>query len=243
MVSVLLSGVTSGIGAHLLMRCVDAGYEVSVVVRKKGQADDIKKHFSSVTCLVCDLSDTSAVSRLAKKLEKLRFDFVIWNAGTAQVGKFHELPASSIDDTLSANLTAHMKLTRALLPRALPDKTKFCFTSSLAARAPGRRYAAYSVAKAGVSMFCSALRAEYPDLEVLCVEIGAVRTPFHGKAGMDVDNSGFVSHVLIADKYFDAMHEKSGIVTLHPRFYWIRKGALWFPELVIRAVRRRSRRL
>lgn len=228
-VSVLLTGAASGLGRVLAEKCLDAGFFVTAVVRRKDRKADVPEAAAGrVTVLVADLSDRQQVDRLAGELADSRFDFVVHNAGTGVVGPFDQAGEAALERVLQTNLIAPMQLTRVLLPRALEEGTKFVFVSSLSARFPSPRAIGYGVSKAGLSKFAQDLRAEYPSLPVLCAEIGPVATPMHGKAGNTAaDTQHFKDPGVIGGKLFDAMRKRTGVVTLDFQWAVARKFALW----------------
>ncbi len=214
--SVLITGVTSGIGEQLMHRCLDAGMNVTGVVRTSEQKQQLDaRQLDRLSVVAADLSAADQVERLCADLADKSFSHVVMNAGYAQVGTFGELSAQSIDDMLNVNLRSNMRLTHALLPRALSLSTKLVFVSSMVAHMPGGNYASYAVSKAGLSHFCRCLRREYPTLPILCIEIGAVDTPMHEKSGNQVTNKKmFKSKEKIVGRLFEAMQHQTGVKTL-----------------------------
>lgn len=213
---ILITGITSGIGEELVKRCVDTGMQVTGVVRTLEQKQKFDAQPTNGLEVLCaDLSSSEQVEQLSDQLAGKNFQYVVFNAGYARVGSFAELPVDSIDDMLSVNLRSNMRLTHALLPQALSNQTKLVYVSSMVANMPGGNYASYAVSKAGLSHFCRCLRREYPELPVLCIEIGAVDTPMHEKSGNKVTNKKmFKSRDVIVDRLFKAMQSRTGVATL-----------------------------
>lgn len=232
--SILITGISSGIGHVVIKRCLKENFNVTGVLREESQ----KKLFSSNGNLppklhIADLSNRQDVQSLSKQIQGQSFDYVLLNAGCGQTGMFHELSDSSINHIIDTNLVSNMHLVHTLLPNALEHGTKFIFVSSLAARLPAYRFASYATSKAAISKFCNSLRREYPKLSFLCVEIGAVDTPLHEKSGNIVENKkNFKSAESIGNKLFEAMVSKTGTVTLSPDWWITRKVAMVADELL-----------
>lgn len=213
--SILITGVTSGIGHEVMKLCLAEDIKITGVVRTAQQLEQFAKEFPSIKFLVADLSDPNQVQSLVSKLKTQQFDYILLNAGYAQVGTFHELSEDSIDVMININLLTNMKLVHALLPRALDVGSKITMVSSMVAHMPGGNYASYAVSKAGLSHFHRCLRREYPKLPLLCIEIGAVDTPMHEKSGNKVTNKKmFKSRDMIAQKLWHAVKHQTGVKTL-----------------------------
>jgi len=240
--SVLITGASSGIGLVLSQKCLNKGFHLTTVVRQEDRKGCLPNAGSNrLTVHAADLADTQQVERLTRDISRSRFDYVVHNAGTAIVGPFDEVDDMSMERVLRTNLITPMRLTRTLLPQALKFSTKFIFISSLSAHFPSPQFISYSVSKAGLSKFAQGLRAEYPSLPVLCVEIGAVDTPMHTKSGnMAPDKRFFRNQEDIGERLFSAMLKKTGVVTLDPVWAVARKYSLWTDDFLTRQVMKRA---
>lgn len=223
MPTAFLTGITSGMGRVVMEHCIRAGFDITGIVRNEEKKQALLQEHPNLKLLTCDLAKRDNVKKLANQIKDNHFDYVLLNAGIANVDQFHKLPAESFEDTMEVNLITNMRLVHTLLPNAIPDKTKFIFISSLVARFPGNKFASYATSKAGLSHFYSSLCLEYPKLPMLCIEVGGVATPFHEKANMKLDNSSFKSQDTIGKKIFEAMKTKTGIMTLSLDWYLLRK--------------------
>lgn len=242
--SIFITGITSGIGSVIFDLCQKNEFDIAAVVRQEDQLNELKnKNYSSLDLYQADLSNKQDVQKLINQIKNMRFDYVLLNAGYALMGAFHELPMESIDKIIEANLLSNMRLTRAFLSNMNHHQTKFIFVSSIAARLPAHNFASYAVSKAGLSHFCNSLRREYPRLSFLCIEIGAVNTPLHNKAGNNVaQKDRFKSAQVIGQRIFKAMHTKEGVVTLSGDWWLMRKIAMcadqWLTNVMLYLTRR-----
>lgn len=223
MTSILITGVTSGIGAEVLKHCLNANWDVSVIVRTDHQKQKLQKDNPTVQFFVAELSKREEVKHIAQQLASKQFDYVLFNAGAGKEGVFHKSPLQDFEDVIETNLMSNVVLMHALLQNALPNKTKFTFVSSLASYYPLKANVNYSVSKTGLSYFHHGLHIEYPHLPLLCVEIGAVKTPIHEKSGMHISKMKFKSVEKIGKRLFEVMQTKTGVTSLTVDWYVLRK--------------------
>lgn len=240
----LLTGVTSGIGSVVLCRCLADGHTVCAVVRSDEQRQRLRQAYpDNLDIEVAELADRVQVSDLVARLQSRTFDYVLLNAGCAQIGAYHEQSMDDIDTVMQANLLSNMQIVHGLLPMIRRQRARVIFVSSIVARVPGRDYAAYAVSKAGLSHFYAALSLEYPEIPMLCVEIGPVHTDFHEKAKLQLESRrGFKAQDLIGNRLYDAMLRRTGVTTL--AFDWAcgRLLLMSLEDIVHRVLRRRSAR-
>ena len=239
MTSIFLTGVTSGIGAIVLRECIRDGRRVLVLVRSEEQGRALRQeHGDQVESLVADLRFPAQTSALSETLRTRRFDQVLLNAGYAVLGPFADVSADDFDAMIEANLLANTRLVRALLPGLRESKGKLTIVSSIVARLPGRDYAAYGVAKAGLSHFAQSLRLEEPELKLLCLEIGGVNSEFHQKSRSSFRVEKFKSTRTIGRRVYRAMFSGStGLRTLDPGWWLMRRIAMAWQDQIVGLVR------
>jgi 3-oxoacyl-[acyl-carrier protein] reductase len=215
--TLFITGVTSGIGHEVLCLAIADGFSVEAVVRNEQQRRDLLlAHPDRLVLHVADLRDRVAVSVVAHKLSGRHFTHILLNAGYADLGTFDQISDESLCGMLEANLISHMILLKHVLVGHVPKRTALCLVSSLVARIPGRRYATYGLAKAGVSYLASAIALEYPSVRVLCAEIGGVATPFHSKARSNYNTAWFKSQSETGRRLYQALLTREGVTSL----YW-----------------------
>jgi short-subunit dehydrogenase len=215
MTRLLISGVTSGLGKHLLSKAITSGWDVTTIVRSS------EKSVEGCENLIADLSNSKDLDTLTASLKDRTFDHVVLNAACAKVGPFHLQTATDIDTVLRTNLHAPLRMVHALIPNN--PRTKFTFMSSLSVHYPGTNYATYSVSKAAITQLYHALQIEYPLLPLLCLEFGGMKTGMHEKVGMKVNTTRFRDPKKVATKVFSAIQKKTGLRTLHTDWYVVRK--------------------
>ncbi|OAA59122.1 NAD(P)-binding domain protein [Niveomyces insectorum RCEF 264] len=166
---VLLIGATSGIGAAMADRLVEAGVHVIAVGRRQERLDAfVQKHGAQKTSAVqFDITDASNLPSFVSKI--LRdfpdLDSVFLNAGTqspyrlsqpehVDLGRFH--------DEVHTNFTSIVNLAMAFLPhlQAKDVPTSLIFTGTNICVVPAVTVPAYSASKAALNAFVYCLRAQ-----------------------------------------------------------------------------------
>jgi uncharacterized protein len=222
-----MTGISSGIGHVVLQRALADGHIVTGIVRNDAQKSELlHNHPERLNLFVGDLRDAERISAIAERVRRIDFSHVLLNAGYAEMGKLPDVSEQSIQQMFQANLIAHVILARSLVASCLTNNAKLCIVSSLTARVPGSNYAAYGMAKAGLSYLADALAFEYPKLRTLCIEIGGVQTPFHTKAQTVFSSRRLKPQDDAGNRLYDAVLHKSGVTTL----YW--QWAVWRSLLV-----------
>lgn len=225
-----------------MRQCLNAGQQVVGVVRQPRQRQSLLEDFSKdLDVEVADLSKDAEVARLAQRIKAQRFDYVVLNAGCADVGSFAELSEESMRSVMQTNLLANMQIVRAMIPNALEYKTKFVFVSSLSARLPGMKFASYAVSKAGLTQLYKSLAVEYPTIDFLCIELGGVDTAFHRKAGYTVERRRKAPEK-VGKWVYGAMLSKTGMCTLTIEWRIVRRILMTFESSIVWLLRRNQRR-
>ena len=127
--------------------------------------------------LCIDIRDTVAVAR---QLASRRIDAVVHAAGVlSSRALFQDIEPDAIDEMVATNLTAPLRVTRTLLPGMIERRLgHLVFIGSSAGRWPHPNTSVYGATKAGLSMFCDALRCDLLGTGIRVTEVapGRVRT-------------------------------------------------------------------
>jgi NAD(P)-dependent dehydrogenase (short-subunit alcohol dehydrogenase family) len=135
MQSVVITGVSSGIGLGAARVLTAAGFRVYGSVRKRADADRLKQDLGErFTPLVFDVTDPKSIAAAA---DKVRAELageplfgLVNNAGIAVAGPLLELPLDEIRRQLEVNLIGVIGVTQAFAP--------LLWTSKAPGKAPGR---------------------------------------------------------------------------------------------------------
>ena len=174
MTKAFITGATSGIGRAMAVSLSEAGYDVYAVGRSKVALEELRAAGRNITPIAVDVTDRKAVGEI---VADLNIDVLINNAGMMPpLGNFADIEISDIDATLEVNLSAAIMLTRLVVPR-MRDRGSghILFTGSAAAHTAFANMAIYSAAKAGISGFAAALRADLSPFGIRVTEIVAGR--------------------------------------------------------------------
>ncbi len=178
MKTALVTGATSGIGRAIALELAQADYRVIAAGRSQGALAGIAS--DRITPLALDVMDRTAV---VAALGGLSIDVLVNNAGMMPpLGNFADADMDDIDRAIGVNLTAVLALTRLVVPQMRQRGSgHVLFTGSAAAHAPFPNMAAYSAAKAGISGFAAALRADLAPHGIRVTEIvpGRVETALY----------------------------------------------------------------
>jgi len=169
-----ITGATSGIGRAMAVSLSEAGYDVYAVGRSKVALEELRAAGRNITPIAVDVTDRKAVEEI---VADLNIDVLINNAGMMPpLGNFADIEISDIDATLEVNLSAAIMLTRLVVPR-MRDRGSghILFTGSAAAHTAFANIAVYSAAKAAISGFAAALRADLSQFGIRVTEIVAGR--------------------------------------------------------------------
>jgi len=193
--TVLITGVSTGIGQAAAAAFVDKGYRVLGTVRTTDDATRAATAFGvRFRSLVVDLQDGASVDRAVRTIENelgpRGLDGLINNAGIALPGPLANQPLEQVRRMFEVNFFGLVALTQACLPllgmraerRGTPGRV--INISSGAGKLSVPFLAAYTATKHAVEGMSHALRRELLPwgIPVIVVGPGNVRTPIWGKA-------------------------------------------------------------
>lgn len=170
----VVTGAASGMGAAVVTRLIAEGCVVLAV-------DRVGEGLAGSHDLVADLGEASAFSAIAAAAEAQLggCDILINNAGVCPAGPFEEMTEAMWDVALSINVTAAMKLTRALLPMLKQSPAgRVINTGSIMSRYGNAGLVAYATSKHAILGLTRALAMELGPhgITVNCVQPGAIET-------------------------------------------------------------------
>jgi short-subunit dehydrogenase len=163
----LVTGASSGIGKELARRFAADGHGVVLVARRRERLEELARELTarnvSAWPVACDLAAPGGVEGLVKELEArgISVDFLVNNAGVGSTGRFVDADAAGEAAMAELNVTAVVRLTRALLPGMLArGQGRILNIGSTAGFQPGPYMATYYASKAFVNSFSEALAYE-----------------------------------------------------------------------------------
>ncbi|KAG7397391.1 hypothetical protein PHYBOEH_000799 [Phytophthora boehmeriae] len=189
----LVTGATSGIGRETAYLLAEQKYSLvltarteTILERMRAEIELVNRPVEVLVC-VCDLATNDGIEKLIKfvKDKQLVIDILVNNAGVCITKDFTELKDSQVDDLMTLDMKAVVKLTHAIVPQmAKRGLGRVLNISSVAGTAALPTAAIYGASKAFVTSFSQALSYELRStgVTVTCVCPGPVATNFGNNA-------------------------------------------------------------
>jgi NAD(P)-dependent dehydrogenase (short-subunit alcohol dehydrogenase family) len=195
MQSVVVTGVSTGIGWGITKVLIQHGYRVFGSVRKTQDAERLSKEFGErFVPLHFDVTDEAAVQVAAQKVRELLNGETLFglvnNAGIAVPAPLIHQSTDDFRHQLEVNLVSVLIVTKAFVPLLGSDRTRkgkpgrIINVSSVGGQFGGPFLGAYAASKHGLEGFSESLRRELMlyGIDVIIVGPGSVATPIWDKA-------------------------------------------------------------
>ncbi|PKN93088.1 MAG: oxidoreductase [Chloroflexi bacterium HGW-Chloroflexi-6] len=195
MQSVVVTGVSTGIGWAVTKILVERGFRVFGSVRKETDAERLKKEFGAgFIPLLFDVTDEARVRAAAQNVrEQLNGETLfglVNNAGIALPAPLLHQPIADFRKQIEVNLIAQLVVTQAFLPllgtdRSLKGKPGRIVNISSSSGKNGAPFVgAYATSKHALEGFSESLRRELMlyGIDVIIVGPGPIATPIWDKA-------------------------------------------------------------
>jgi NAD(P)-dependent dehydrogenase (short-subunit alcohol dehydrogenase family) len=238
MQSVVVTGVSTGIGWSTTKVLTQNGFRVFGSVRKTQDAERLKAEFGDpFVPLLFDVTDEERVLAAAKQvrdqLDGETLFGLVNNAGIAVPAPLMHLPTEDFRHQIEVNLTSVLIVTKAFLPQLGTDRSlqgkpgRIVNIGSSAGRKGNPFVGAYAASKHALEGFSESLRRELMlyGIDVIIIAPGAVKTPIWDKADkVDLsvyENTNYaesarrVQEIMVRDGRNGLPAEKVGEVTLH----------------------------
>jgi NAD(P)-dependent dehydrogenase (short-subunit alcohol dehydrogenase family) len=201
--SVVVTGVSTGIGWATAKLLLARGFLVFCSVRKPADADRLGAEFgANFVPLLFDVTDEAAVLAAARKVRAAlngeTLAGLVNNAGIAVAGPVLELGVDQFRRQMDVNVTGPIIATQAFGPLLGSDsslkgpKGRIVMISSVAGKSGNPLMSAYAASKHAIEGLSESLRREMMlfGIDVIIVAPGAVKTPIWGKAE-EIDISAY----------------------------------------------------
>jgi len=184
---VLLTGASGGFGLFFAQRLEEAGYDLLLHGRDKARlllTFNALKHPERHTMILGDLSARKDVETLIEHVVEKQIVGLINNAGFGTWGGFEQCESVPQLDVLRVDMVAPVMLTHALLPKLKKVNGFVINVSSLAGETPLPYMSTYGAAKAAMTFWSEAMRAELKGkVRVVTLAPGPSPTGFRGVSG------------------------------------------------------------
>ena len=190
---VLITGASSGFGAHAAHLFAQEGAKVVLAARRLGHlqklADEIQHAGGEAVAVPVDVADKNEIKLMVESTLDIygQIDILFNNAGFGRLDWLENLsPDRDIQTQIAVNLTGLIHVTHAVLPHMLKRGSGHIINmSSIAGLISSPLYSVYSATKFGVRGFTDALRREVKHLgiDISVMYPGPAVTEFGEKAG------------------------------------------------------------
>lgn len=178
--TVVLTGVTGGIGSEIALQLAKEGYFVIGLYRSNKDKAKLLENNPMIKTVRCDITDFKKVEAVAKDILKNNNIFaVINNAGVAKTSLFTDVTDSEYDLIMNTNVKGAFSVTKAFLPNMIKNKNgKIINISSIWGVAGGSCEVVYSASKAALIGMTKALSREVgpSGITVNCIAPGVIET-------------------------------------------------------------------
>ena len=162
---ILITGASSGIGAHFALVAAGAGAEVVAAARREDRLAELAERIEAtggwVRTVAIDVTDAASCADALKEAGPL--DILVNNAGVSNLGPAAKTGDDEWQRVIDTNLTGPFRLARDAMARNIAEGRPGVVVnvaSILASRA-AKSVAAYAASKAGIANLTRALALEW----------------------------------------------------------------------------------
>ena len=192
----LITGASSGLGAVYAQRLAARGYNLVLVARRADRMEKLaaelqQAHAVAVRTVAADLTADADTARIEQLLRNEQIDLLVNNAGMGPAATTSDMSDADAAATLTLNVTALMRLTRAALPGMRARKSgAIVNVGSVLAFGAFPATTLYSATKAFVLTYSQGIQQEVRDDGILVQTVlpAGTITEFYEAAGMSIDN-------------------------------------------------------
>lgn len=162
MKAALITGATQGIGLALTRTLLSQGWTVFGVGRDQGSLDRTSSEYAAFIPIRADLTNNDDLKRIAGivKDAQIPLNILVQNAGMKTPPRdLEDHSCEAIDEVISLNLSAPMKLTALLIPMMSPG-SRILYVTSRAASLKLMQSSTYCATKAGLDEVAGIVRQE-----------------------------------------------------------------------------------
>ena len=215
----LITGASQGLGLALATELADGGWTLIIDARHADRLAAAAADLAARTTVVAipgDIADAAHRSQLVEAVNAAgRLDLLVNNASTLGGSP---LPALDVIDlqvlrnVYEVNVVAPLGLTQQLLPTLVASHGTIVNVTSDAAVEAYEGWGGYGSSKAAFEQVSAVLAAEHPDVRVLTVDPGDMRTEMHQDAfpGEDISDRPLPATVAPGLVALIASNEPSG---------------------------------
>lgn len=190
--TILITGVSSGIGLAMAQKLLSQGFQVFGSVRSQEAADALKHLGAQFTPLIFDICNedqlSSAKEELRSKLGERRLDFLVNNAGSADMAPLLHMPLDDFRQQLNTLVVGQLAVIQRFYDLLLPgaggvSAGKIINISSISGVEGNAYFGAYVAGKHALEGLSKSLRKELEryKIQVVVVAPSNIKTPIWAK--------------------------------------------------------------
>jgi len=193
----LITGASQGLGRGLAQRLAEQGWALIIDARRADRlqpaAAELAAH-TKVISIAGDVASAAHRDQLAAAVQELgRLDLLVNNASTLGASPLPALDAIDLEvfrQIYEVNVVAPLALTQQLLPALAATGGTIVNVTSDAAVEAYEGWGGYGSSKAALEHLSAILAVEHPEVRVLVVDPGDMRTEMHQDAfpGEDISD-------------------------------------------------------
>lgn len=193
----LITGASQGLGLGIAEALADRGWALVIDARRSDRLTAAASELAgrtSVVAIAGDITDARHRAALVAAVEEHgRLDVLVNNASTLGASPLPRLDTIDLDvlrGVYEVNVVAPLALIQPLLGHLAKSGGTVVNVTSDAAIEPYEHWGGYGSSKAALDQLTAILAAEHPDLRVLAVDPGDMRTEMHQDAfpGEDISD-------------------------------------------------------
>jgi len=220
----IITGASSGIGKALAFEFAAGGFNLLLIARNEAALAEVAaecqaKHHIKTEIVAADLACAKSLEELMAGLERTprEFEVLVNNAGFGIHGDFASTDIEQNIELLSVQLTAALRLTKAVLPGMIARRTgRILNVASVYSFSPVPFQSVYAACKAFLLSFSTAIQNELGGtgitVTVFCP--GVTQTEFRSRAGIGQksEQSGMTAEAAARIAYVETLRGKHIVV-------------------------------
>ena len=220
----IITGASSGIGKALAFEFAAGGFNLLLIARTEAALAEVAaecqaKHHIETEIVAADLACAESLDKLMPVLERTprQFEVLVNNAGFGIHGDFASTDIEQNIELLSVQLTAALRLTKAVLPGMIERrKGRILNVASVYSFSPVPFQSVYAACKAFLLSFSTAIQNELGGTGVTVTVFcpGVTQTEFRSRAGIGQksEQSGMTAEVAARIAYVETLRGKHIVV-------------------------------
>jgi len=220
----IITGASSGIGKALAFEFAAGGFNLLLIARNEAALAEVAaecqaKHRIKTEIVAADLACAKSLEELMAVLERTprEFEVLVNNAGFGIHGDFASTDIEQNIELLSVQLTAALRLTKAVLPGMIARRTgRILNVASVYSFSPVPFQSVYAACKAFLLSFSTAIQNELEGTGVTVTVFcpGVTQTEFRSRAGIGQksEESGMTAEAAAHIAYVETLRGKHIVV-------------------------------